>query len=155
MTTLLSIPDAARYLHIARSTLYLRIREGRIRVLRVSPGRVVIEERELEAYKRIAAGWCFFSSMTTDQKWEYGLSRLSGYTLVSDAESLDAAWKAAEAALPEGWWLRVTQGGDSAQAVAFDIGARSYGERSESGPTPAEALRNLAAALTPESSNAK
>ena len=31
---------------------------------------------------RLAAGWCYFASMTNAQKWEHGLAALDGWTLV-------------------------------------------------------------------------
>lgn len=46
----LTLPEAADFLRISRRTLQRQVAAGRIRVLHPSPGRTVIEERELNAY---------------------------------------------------------------------------------------------------------
>ena len=75
--------------------------------------------------------------------------------------TLDAAWKAAEAALPEGWSLSsLTKNSQRGQTVAqawwascfgtkrtFGHERRAVGRRMAYGPTPAAALLALAARL--------
>ena len=36
---------------------------------------------------RLAVGWCYFASMTEEQKWEHGLAILDGWTLVPKVDS--------------------------------------------------------------------
>ena len=74
--------------------------------------------------------------------------------LVREADSLDAAWQEAEAALPEGWeiWLHPYVLGDGYAAKGRLHGlwymANGPGPAVEaSGPTPAAALRALAQKL--------
>ncbi len=50
MTALLTVDEAAAALTVSRATLYRLIAKGRIRVLHPTPGRTVIEEREVENY---------------------------------------------------------------------------------------------------------
>lgn len=50
MTPLLTTAEVAARLRVSRRTVERLIAAGRLRVLRTSPGRVVIEERELDAY---------------------------------------------------------------------------------------------------------
>ena len=60
------------------------------------------------------------------------------------ANTLDAAWQAAEAALPEGWAFSVDRDGATCMATAWGMGHKVFGY----GPTPTAALRALASALT-------
>lgn len=46
----LTIDEAAASLRVSRRTLYRLIAAGRIRVIHPSPGRTLVERRELEAY---------------------------------------------------------------------------------------------------------
>lgn len=59
-------------------------------------------------------------------------------------DSIDEAWAAAEAALPEGWILRLEGGLDHAYASAFVRASETVFARAS---TPAAALRALAAKL--------
>ena len=71
------------------------------------------------------------------------------------ATGLDAAWAAAEAALPEGWRLHSITVMDGGWGLWLAVAGRPVplwqGRNSESGsgPTPADALLALAAALRP------
>ncbi len=46
----LTVKEAAEYLRVSRATLYRLMADHRIRVLHPSPGRTVIEARELDNY---------------------------------------------------------------------------------------------------------
>jgi len=50
MTVLLTANEAAAFLRVSRRTLERLVKAGRIRVVRPSPGRVLVEDRELDAY---------------------------------------------------------------------------------------------------------
>lgn len=69
-----------------------------------------------------------------------------------DEDSLDAAWAEAEAALPEGWGIgiQVPPGG---YPGGYEVGASGDTEWTvqANGPTPAAALRALAAKLREQS----
>jgi hypothetical protein len=80
--------------------------------------------------------------------------RRNGYALIRSPDSLDAAWVAAEAALPEGWvldrlWDRLWDREVRAQWTARAVDGGLYTAFIESEPclTPAAALRALAAKL--------
>ncbi len=64
---------------------------------------------------------------------------------------LDAAWVEAEAALPEGWTLRLSNGGHperyAATAIRLDDGWEPQKDIRAPGPTPTAALRALVAKL--------
>lgn len=47
---MIRLEEAAKALGISKRTLERLVAAGRIRVIRPSPGRVAIEERELDAY---------------------------------------------------------------------------------------------------------
>lgn len=48
--TLYSLNDVATILRVSRRTVERLVAAGRLRVVRPSPGRVLVEERELQAY---------------------------------------------------------------------------------------------------------
>lgn len=48
--TLLTMDQLAERLHVSRRTVERLVRQGRIRVVRPSPGTVRVEEREVAAY---------------------------------------------------------------------------------------------------------
>ena len=50
MTELLTIPEVAKVLTVHRRTVNRLIEQGRIRIVRPSPGRVAVTRRELDAY---------------------------------------------------------------------------------------------------------
>lgn len=50
MTELLTLPEVAEELRLSRRTVERLVRAGRIRVVRPSPGRTMVERRELNAY---------------------------------------------------------------------------------------------------------
>jgi hypothetical protein len=86
-----------------------------------------------------------------------GQARLDIDSLLGEIDhqpSLDAAWAEAEAVLPEGWEIIELRNGAVWHAAAFgiipvpDMPGLITGERLEDdGPTPAAALRALAAKL--------
>lgn len=50
----LTIDEAAAILRVSRRTVYRLIGAGRIRVIHPTPGRTLVERREIEAY----LAWC-------------------------------------------------------------------------------------------------
>lgn len=50
MTALLTLDEAAERLRVSRRTVERLVRDGKLRVLRPAPRRVVIDEREVEAF---------------------------------------------------------------------------------------------------------
>lgn len=51
MSELLTLPEVAESLRVSRRTLERLIAKGRIRVVHPSPGRTMVEARELNAYR--------------------------------------------------------------------------------------------------------
>jgi excisionase family DNA binding protein len=48
---LLTIPEVAAALRVSRRTVERLVRSGRLRIVHPSPGRTMIEARELNAYR--------------------------------------------------------------------------------------------------------
>jgi hypothetical protein len=95
----------------------------------------------IEVSPHYRRGWIDALTAVRDDPATAGIDSLA-------PEGLDAAWAEAEAALPEGWRLSVAQHPDNYAAFATPPTLRRGGAPVGLGPTPAVALRALAARLT-------
>ena len=85
-----------------------------------------------------------------DEREQRIMDGMANASAIPDGDSLDAAWSEAEAALPEGWRLRVETGDSLDPKPYWALASLQFdkeGVVETGGSTPAAALRALAAKL--------